>query len=274
MRKIIVTSWMILTVILFAGCNSMPAMDHSEHQQHQMSNHQEKTDSNVQTNWKIPATVKPNVPTSVNIQINDTSGKPISNFDINHEKKMHLIVVSKDLSIFQHVHPNYKGKGLFQVQVTFPTAGKYQLFADFKPSGQEAMVKQTAVQVTGQAQENQAVVPDKTLTKVVAGKKVALAFDQIPTAKKPMMMTYHLVDAKSNQPITQLQPYLGAIGHVVILNDKAQNYLHVHPMNEQSKGPDAMFHTQFPTSGVYKIWAEFQYQGKVFVVPFVIKVAD
>ena len=85
-------------------------------------------------------------------------------------------------------------------------------------------------------------------------------------------MTFIIHDAASKQPITDLESYLGAVGHVVALDRNAEKYLHVHPLDEQTKGPEAQFMTTFPSSGIYKIWGQFQYEGKVFTVPFVIEV--
>lgn len=90
-------------------------------------------------------------------------------------------------------------------------------------------------------------------------------------------MAYFLCFSSSNflknrKPITDLQPYLGAVGHVVILNQDGGEYLHVHPTDEKSSGQDAKFMATFPHSGVFKIWDQFQQNGKVFTVPFVVKV--
>ncbi|MEZ4905723.1 MAG: hypothetical protein R2822_30155 [Spirosomataceae bacterium] len=54
--------------------------------------------------------------------------------DLKDEKKMHLMVVSEDLSTFQHLHPEYQASGSYDVKATFPTGGNYLLFADYKPS--------------------------------------------------------------------------------------------------------------------------------------------
>ncbi|MGQ7278468.1 hypothetical protein ACT91Q_10870 [Brevibacillus thermoruber] len=87
----------------------------------------------------------------ISIQIQDNTGKPIEKFEINHEKEMHLIVVSKDLSTFQHLHPENRGKGLFTVTMTFPTGGDYKLIADFIPSGGEPKTESQWITVSGQA---------------------------------------------------------------------------------------------------------------------------
>lgn len=208
--------------------------------------------------------------TNLEIFVKDLDGKPIKDFDLEHEKLMHLIVVSKDLSHFDHIHPEYKGDGKFIISPNFPSGGEYKLFADFVPKGESKIVKSFAVNVEGQSKTT-ALVEDKVLTKVVDGKEVTLTFDQLQTNKE-LTMIFSIKDAITKKPITNLQPYLGAVGHVVAISGDTETYLHVHPINENSTGPNAKFMTSFPKKGYYKIWGQFQHEGKVFIVPFVVNV--
>ncbi|WP_171909001.1 hypothetical protein [Paenibacillus sp. GP183] len=214
---------------------------------------------------------QPNQDTTVTIQIQDKNGKAIEKFDTVHEKQLHLIVVSKDLSFFNHIHPDYKGKGQFTVTTQFPAAGDYKVIADFTPSGMTAMNKSQWFTALGSAPAAKPIEPDASLTKVVDGKEVTLSFGHL-MANMELNLNFNIKDAQTKQPVTDLQPYLGAVGHVVILSQDAENYLHVHPTEERAKGPDAKFMTTFPQSGVYKIWGQFQQNGKVFTVPFTVKV--
>ncbi|XOK61776.1 hypothetical protein ACJ7K1_01185 [Paenibacillus elgii] len=209
--------------------------------------------------------------TPLTIQITDKNNKPVENFDITHEKKLHLIVVSKDLSFFNHIHPDYKGGGRFDITTQFPGGGDYKLIADFVPTGQGTMTQTQWISVQGDAPAAAAIEPESTLVKTVDGKEVTLAIDHL-MAGMDANLTFTIRDAASKQPVTNLQPYLGAVGHVVILSADAEQYLHVHPMEEKASGPDAKFMTNFPKSGVYKLWGQFQHEGKVFTVPFVVKV--
>ncbi|KZE84449.1 hypothetical protein AV654_00655 [Paenibacillus elgii] len=209
--------------------------------------------------------------TPLTIQITDKNNKPVDNFDITHEKKLHLIVVSKDLSFFNHIHPDYKGGGRFDITTEFPGGGDYKLIADFVPTGQGAVTQTQWISVQGDAPAAAAIEPESTLVKTVDGKEVTLAIDHL-MAGMDANLTFTIRDAASKQPVTNLQPYLGAVGHVVILSADAEQYLHVHPMEEKASGPDAKFMTKFPKSGVYKLWGQFQHEGKVFTVPFVVKV--
>ncbi|QUL52129.1 hypothetical protein KDC22_16765 [Paenibacillus tritici] len=198
-------------------------------------------------------------------------GKPLDKFDISHEQKLHMMIVSKDLSYFNHIHPAFKGNGLFEIKTQFPAGGDYKLIADFIPTGGSAMSKMEWVHVEGDTATAQPVQPEKELTKAVDGKLVTLQFDSL-AANKELMLTYTFKQEKTKTPITNLQPYLGAVGHVVILTESTEEYLHVHPMEETASGPDAQFMTTFPKSGLYKIWGQFKHNDQVFTVPFVINV--
>lgn len=249
-----------------------PAQDHAQHNQPATGGDETTNSSQIQAVWKFSSqTPQSNKKEEVSIQVQDNTGKPVEKFDINHEKEMHLIVVSKDLSTFQHLHPENKGKGLFTVTTTFPTGGDYKLIADFIPSGGEPKTESQWVTVSGTAPSAQPLKPETNLTKVVEGKEVTLSFDKLQSGQEATM-TFTFRDAASKKPITNLQPYLGAVGHVVIISSDVEKYIHNHPLEENAKGPEAKFGTEFPNSGIYKIWGQFQQNNKVFIVPFVVEV--
>jgi hypothetical protein len=214
---------------------------------------------------------QPNQDTKISVHIQDKDGKPIDKFDVEHKKQMHMIIVSKDLSFFNHIHPDYKGNGEFAVTTQFPTGGQFEIISDFAPTGIGAMSKSQWITVQGTTSAAKPMEPDATLTKVVDGKEITLSFDHL-MANMELNLTFNIKDAQTKKPVTDLQSYLGAVGHVVILNQDGGEYLHVHPTDEKSSGPDAKFMATFPHSGVFKIWGQFQQNGKVFTVPFVVKV--
>lgn len=209
--------------------------------------------------------------TEIRIQIRDEDGMPIEDFDIEHEKLLHLIVVSKDMSYFNHIHPEYNGQGEFTVTNRFPAGGEYKLIADYVPAGGAKTTQTEWVAIEGEAAEPVTLVPDRTHVKTVDGVEVELLNDH-PAAGQDFELDFHLTDAATGEPITDLEPYLGAVGHVVILSEDTEQYLHVHPLDEKAVGPDAKFATSFPHAGIYKVWAQFQRDGKIMTVPFVVNV--
>ena len=266
---------LMLAVIWFTACSNtdgenQAAGNHDHGAGH--AGHGEAAPDTSKAVWKLsPEKPQADAETTIAVQIQDGAGKAVEHFDVSHEKLMHLIVVNKDLSYFDHIHPDYKGAGQFAVTTRFPAAGDYKLFADYVVTGSEGTTKSNWITVEGTASPAEPIVPDQVFVKTVAGKEVSLSYDSL-TVGKEVTLTFHLTDETSNQPITDLEPYLGAVGHVVILSADAEQYLHVHPADEKAKGPDAKFVTTFPKSGVYKIWGQFQHNGQNFIVPFVVNV--
>jgi hypothetical protein len=207
----------------------------------------------------------------IHLEIKKKDGGPIDEFEVNHEKLLHLIVISKDLSYFNHVHPEYKGGGVFEITNDFPAGGEYRLIADFKPSGGDSMTKMEWVRIEGNIAKPVPVVPDTSMDKTFDGKRVKLTIDQL-APNKEVALTFSFTDAKTGQPVTDLQPYLGSIGHVVILTEDGEQYLHVHADEGQGTGPTALFETSFPKSGTYKIWGQFQRDNQVFTTSYVVNV--
>ncbi|WP_337104264.1 hypothetical protein [Paenibacillus sp. YIM B09110] len=212
------------------------------------------------------------VPSKLSLSIAGGGGKPIDAFDITNEKLLHLIVVSEDLQHFQHVHPEYKGGGVFELPVTFPASGKFKLYADFVPTGLNELTRTGLVTVSGTTAGSAVLKPSEMLETSVDGMKVKLEFSDELAPQTQMSMTYTFTDEKTGDPITDLELYLGAVGHVVAIDQTTEQFIHIHPLNWASSGPQAVFGAAFPVSGIYKVWGQFQRNGKTFVVPFVIKV--
>ncbi|WP_240371543.1 hypothetical protein [Anoxybacteroides rupiense] len=253
-------------------------MHHGDQQQgvahNEMHEHMSKENhAATQMVWKFAEKpLKSNEQAHLTIQIQDQKGNPVQDFEIQHEKQMHLIIVSSDLSYFDHLHPKYKGNGLFTTAVTFPSGGEYQLYADYVPKGGDPTVKNDDVVVQGEKAKAVPLQPDEHLTKVAEGKEITLSFDKL-VAGQEATLTFRLKDEKSGKPI-HLQPYLGAMGHVVIIRKGSYDYLHAHPIDEQDEGSEASFMVQFPKDGIYQVWAQFQHEGKVITVPFTVSVSS
>lgn len=208
---------------------------------------------------------------AITMNMKDGEGKPIEKFDISHEKLMHLIVVSEDLSQFYHLHPEYDGKSGFFQEAELSKGGTYRLFADYKPAGEAALTATGNVHVAGMESETP-IAPDTDITKpkTVNGLNVSLAISTLKAGQESGL-TFRFENAASGKAVSDLEPYLGAIGHVVVIGEGAESYLHVHAENGNDTGPEAEFSTKFPKPGLYRIWGQFQRDGKVFTVPFTVR---
>jgi hypothetical protein len=190
-------------------------------------------------------------------------GAPVTAYTPTHEKDLHLIVVRRDLSGFQHVHPTRSPDGLWSIPLTVADPGQYRVFADFQPAGRaEGLTLGVDVPVAGAYQARP--LPQPARTAVVDGYTVELKGDLAPGSSSKLTLTV----TKDGLPVTDLQPYLGAFGHLVALRDGDLAYLHVHPEETTQAGPDITFHTEVPSAGAYRLFLDFQHAGKVRTAEF------
>jgi hypothetical protein len=234
-----------------------------------------------------PASVKPGEKVRLRFLVfHPKNEEQIREFNILHDMPFHLFVISQDLTHFDHIHPEQQQDGSFTIETVLPQAGHYKIFCDFFPKGGTPQVIHRNLVTAGFTGDLLASVPkltpDKVLTKTVDGIRFELTFDPLePVAGKPAILKYHLADARSGQPVKDVQPYLGAWGHTLILSDDATDYLHSHPTEmipedvdraKLSGGPEIEFDTFFPRPGHYRIWSQFQRNGKITTVSFTIYV--
>lgn len=205
---------------------------------------------------------------------------PVTEFDVVHEKLLHLIVVSDDLSEFLHVHPDYQGDGVFVLDdALLPRAANYTLFADFTPTGDTQQVVSVPLATTDAVEAVAELVPS-ALETTVDPLTVRLDLPAELRAGEPVTLGLHISDSQTGEPVTTLDQYLGAAGHLVILDQTVQTYLHTHPEHDEHAGhtmnpqygPDIEFTTEFPAVGSYALWLQVQYDGEIYTAPFVVEV--
>ena len=249
-----------------------------------------------------PATIKAGEPVKLTFTVKDASGAVVRNLDVVHEKTLHLLVVSKDLADFSHIHPQANADGSLTVTHTFASGGPYLLYADYKPEGGKATVDTIPVNVEGPQRAPEALVADTSLVKSVDGLTVTLRPDGALKPGSPTTLYFDVKDAVSGNPVTNLEKYLGEYAHFVLISQDGSEFLHAHPMSAGNDGEadshsggmdhgamnhggshgnshdaagspsQVMAHTEFPRAGLYKVWAQFQRAGKVITVPFVLQI--
>jgi hypothetical protein len=200
-------------------------------------------------------------------------GSVVASLDVVHTKKLHLIVVRRDLSIFDHVHPDLQRDGSLLLDYEFAEPGEYVLYADCTPSGDRNQVFPLHVTVTGDPGKSLPLEATPAQAKIFGQYRVRL--DLSPEPPQPRDETQLSFSIYSDGvPVTDLQPFLGAGGHCVALSADAKSYLHSHPieMSGAHFGPTVTFHTVFPKPGLYKIWGQFLYHGKPIIADFVVRV--
>lgn len=223
-------------------------------------------------------------PNEYSFSIVDDQGNTLKDFAITHTKPMHVIVVRKDLAYFQHVHPEFnQSTGVFTLNdLTFPDDGEYRIFADFAPQGGMKDSIGMALPVTisedvpvgiGTSYLHKSLGTEEK-SKTFDGYQVTLSSDQALVSGKEVMLTFNL--KQNGKPVTDLEEYLGALGHAVILREGNLDFIHAHPM-EDAKRPqtgEVGFMVDFPEGGKYKVFTQFQRAGKVFTTDFVVSVGQ
>lgn len=195
-------------------------------------------------------------------------GAAVTEFTPTHDKQMHLILARRDLSGFQHVHPTMDTAGTWRIPMTFAAAGDYRAFADFAPRGsQDAITLGADVAVAGNYAPTALPVPTHTAT--VDGYTVELEGNLAPGRTSKLTLTV----SKDGLPVTDLQPYLAAYGHLVALRDGDLAYLHVHPDGapgdgRTKAGPQITFFAEIPSTGDYRLYLDFQHEGTVRTAEF------
>jgi hypothetical protein len=201
-------------------------------------------------------------------QILGPDGQPVTRYTPTHEKDLHLIVVRRDLSGFQHVHPSMAGDGTWSIPLSVAAAGQYRVFADFQPAGQDRALT-LGVDVPAAGAYEPRPLPAPARVAEVAGYRVELAGDLVPGTASRLTLRV----TRGATPVTDLQPYLGAYGHLVALRDGDLAYLHVHPDGTPGDGrtpagPDVIFHAEVPSAGAYRLYLDFQHGGAVHTAEF------
>ena len=254
--------------------------DHANTHKHGESSHDDKKTS-VETTiaeakLTTPLNMLPNTIVPLLIDVQNPNGEPVKTFETFQEKLMHLIVVSDDLQFFNHLHPNYQNNGRFKVAASFPKAGKYTLFSDYKPAQSPEQISVLKTQIGGESPSATPINFDRSKIFGTAQINLISSQDHIK-ASEEVTLTFDLKDPVTNQPLTDLQPYLGEKGHLVIIKKStpltASDYIHAHALADDSAGK-VTFATKFPTSGEYKLWGQFNRNGKIVTADFGIHVRD
>ena len=251
-----------------------------------------------------PAQLQANLPSTLSFTVRDKQASVVKDLEIVHEKPMHLLIVSKDLAEFYHIHPEQSADGSYRVSHTFPNGGDYKLYADFKPKDATQIVEKIDVNVAGTERARVALAADGKLEKTVDGLKVVMKPSAKIKAGQELTLDFQAFDAANGKPATDLQNYLGELAHFVIISEDLKDFVHAHPMakgesvdsmntggvqpaehgkdghehtedSAESAGrSEVSAHTAFPRAGLYKLWAQFQRGGNVISVPFIVNVPE
>jgi len=249
----------------------------------------------------VPALVKPGQKTTLRFRIlHPGTGEQIRKFEVVHERQYHLFVISQDMEYFQHIHPEEMPDGTWTIDVTLPKAGYYKVLSDFMPTGGASQFIARPLVTSGYAGDLAAdsahLIPDTVPMKTVDDITATVDYD--PATFQTGLyghLNFHLTDKNTGRPVTDLQTYLGAFGHTLIMSEDMVEYVHSHPLDILAKpdddggppvflippgadleklrgGPDVTFEGLMPKPGRYRAWTQFRRHDKIYTFAFTFEV--
>lgn len=230
------------------------------------------------------------------------SGELVREFAVVHEQRYHLFVVSQDLRHFEHIHPVQGEDGAWSIDIVLPRPGHYKVLSDFVPRGGTAQFIARPLTTSGYSgglvADRPRLAADTETTKTVGGLTATLSFDP-PTFVAGLYghLNFFLTDARSGEPVTDLQTYLGAFGHTLILSEDLVDYVHSHPIDlsadfgEESGpmmfmvpmgvdpetlrgGPEVTFDGLMPRAGRYRAFTQFRWRNEIHTFAFSFEVEN
>lgn len=211
------------------------------------------------------------VPTTYAFRIVDAGGDTVTDFDITHERQLHLIVVSRNLVDYHHLHPAQGTDGAWTVDLPELPAGSYRVFADTRPTGADGITLGTDLSVGDGVTETDGAVASSAgdTTATVDGYQIEMS--GTPVVGESMLTFSVLSNGRAIVP----DPYLGASGHLVALRAGDLAFLHVHPLGDATEqAPGIRFAAEFPTAGTYRLFLDFSIDGTVRTAAFTVEVPE
>jgi hypothetical protein len=205
----------------------------------------------------------PEIPAELRFTVLDPQGQAVTEYRALHERELHLIVVRRDLATFSHLHPTRETDGTWQVGLTLPSAGPYRAFADLAPKDGPEMTLTVDLTAPGEWTEQQ--LPPLSRSARTGEYQVDLRGEL--TAGVHSEIAFRV--SRDGRGV-ELEPYLGAMGHLVALRASDLTYLHVHPL-EQASSEAVPFGVEVPSPGAYRLFLQFQHEHRVHTAAFTMQ---
>lgn len=222
--------------------------------------------------------------------VTDAQNKPVATMTPMHTKPMHLILVSDDLSYFEHRHPLFCGSCKnWRTTLTFPWKGSYKAFLEFTPVGHQPQIKNLPLAIGGSpTHQKVSLAPSSPIQTVGNYRAIVTLPPGGLQPKKVSHLKFRVEDKITKAPIKNIQPWLGAPGHAMMVSKDGKTFLHRHATTSMgsggghsghsmgsagaASGPDLHVQVSFPKGGLYKVWLQFQHKGAVQTIPFGVNV--
>ena len=203
-------------------------------------------------------------PSEFAFRIVDDDGAAVTTFEELHERQLHLIVLSRNLVDYWHLHPTIDSSGDWSVELPSLAPGSYRVFADFQPTGAGNLTLGTDITVSGEVVP--VALPEPDAVVAVDGYSVTLAANPA-VGDNELSFT-----VERNGEIVRTEPYLGAAGHLIAIRAGDLAFLHVHPHADESS--TVTFTGELPTAGTYRLFFDFSHEGAVRTAAFTVNVGE
>jgi hypothetical protein len=198
-------------------------------------------------------------PQRLAFRITGAGGAPVTTYSVVHDKMLHLIVVRRDLTGFQHLHPTMAADGTWGIDLTLAEPGIYRMIADFTAvAGGTPIATTLGADLTVAGNYAPKALPAPVKTATVDGFTVSYEGATSTRATMPLLIRATGPDGK----VATLEPYLGAYGHLVVMRQGDLAYVHVHPEARVVDG-QVKFWVAMPSAGSYRMFFDFQVGGQV-----------
>lgn len=212
-----------------------------------------------------PKPAKPGENTHLRFDVHDPwKNNPVRKFTMVHEKPFHAFVVSEDLEFFEHGHPVWENDA-FNYDTVLPKSGMYRVLGDFYPEASTPQLITKTIYALGTSSKATPLTRDYA-KKTGENLSVELTTQPAePVATTNTQMRFRI------DPSEGIEKYLGAWGHMLSASDDLIDMMHSHPLSVEA-GPEIQFDLTFPRAHVYRVWVQFQRNGRVNTVHFDIPV--
>lgn len=206
-------------------------------------------------------------PAELRFVIEGPGGEPLTDYEVEHEKELHLVIVGRDLADYAHVHPTRDDDGTWRVTVPPLQPGSHRVYADFVPAGGNDLTLAVDLEVSGAHRP----APPRANSDMANVDGYDVRFDGELTAGTESELI--LTVTRGGQAVTDLQPYLGALGHLVAIREGDLAYLHVHPLGEVNGpgGPQVRFAVEVPSGGRYALFFDFAHGNLVHTASVIVE---
>jgi hypothetical protein len=205
-------------------------------------------------------------PAEFRFKVLDPDGRAVTAYRRLHERELHLIVVRRDLSTFSHLHPARAADGTWHIELILPSPGPYRAFADLAPKDGPDMT--LTVNLTAPGAWVVQPLPASSRTAQPGQYQVELMGDLDAGVHSEIAFR-----VRENGREVQLEPYLGALGHLVALRASDLTYLHVHPL-EDSSSEAIRFGVEVPSAEAYRLFLQFQHGYRVHTASFTVEASE